>query len=158
NGPVVPDKFKEALRVSLLWSQAGKTIHDLLGTFERMVKAATQAKYLANPWPTACQKVIEFRRSNQGSLLNPTMACINRLRQTPIAAIHRRFGKKELQILFERGLITLGKEEVISTRRGNTGTRLRMRMQRICAEDPPFYIQRREKLLHTGLFTLFVFH
>jgi hypothetical protein len=45
---VVPDTFEETLRVSLLWSQAGKTIHDLLGTCEPMVKAAAQAKYLAH--------------------------------------------------------------------------------------------------------------
>lgn len=76
-----------------------------------MVKAATQAKDLTNPRPGSGQKVVEFSRGNQGSLFNPTMTGMNGLCRAPIAAIDGRFAEKELQILFERGLNSLGKRD-----------------------------------------------
>jgi hypothetical protein len=51
-GPLVPEMFEEALRVSLLWSQARKTRHTLVGPGERLRKAAAHAKDLATLWLT----------------------------------------------------------------------------------------------------------
>lgn len=115
DGPVLPDEFKEALRTGLDGSEAGETVDVLLGPFEPMVEPATQEDDLTNGWPVSAQKVIEFGRGDQEALFDTTMTSIQRLGLTPIVAIHRRFAEKELEILFQGGLIAFRHEDILSS-------------------------------------------
>jgi site-specific DNA recombinase len=111
--PVFPDEFEEALRASLLWGETRETVHDLLGTFKPMLKAAAHAKHLTDARPGRSQEVVEFGGGDQSALLNATMTSIGRLRRAPVAAIEWRFAEKEAQVLFERGLIPFGEEQIL---------------------------------------------
>src|SRR5579884_1625162 len=113
--PVSPDEFEEALRASLLWGETRETVHDLLGTFESMLKAAAHAKHLTDARPGRSQEVVEFGGGDQRALLNATMTSIGRLRRAPVAAIEWRFAEKEAQVLCERGLIPFGEEQIRSS-------------------------------------------
>src|SRR5581483_11051059 len=115
-----------------------------------MLHPSAQTEDLLDSIPIPCQKVIEFRGYPDLTHFQTAMAFVGTVGGTPIAAVQRRFGKKEREVFMQGALIALDEQQIISACTFGVLAKPTLGVQCIRRDDASSQEDWREKLLLMG--------